>query len=112
MSPREMVWRARRMGETLARRDGSPLRTDSRMPATPVSDWDALLQRFRDCIARPVLLDQDRAGRIAAEQPAEVHALIVEAEGFLAGERAYFGYPSANIGASDNTLASTATASP
>ena len=66
--------------------------TDSRMLATSAPDWDALLDRFRDGSARPVLLAQDRADRIAAERPAEVKALIAEAERFLAGERVYFGY--------------------
>ena len=99
MSPREMMWRARRVGDSLARRDRSYEQTDSRMLASSMPDWDALLQGFRDGTARPVLLDQDRASRIAAEHPAEVKALIAEAERFLAGERAYFGYPSANIGA-------------
>src|SRR5262245_49174745 len=65
--------------------------TDSRMLATSAPAWDALLDRFRDS-ARPVLLAQDRADRIAAERPAEVKALIAEAERFLAGERVYFGY--------------------
>ena len=46
-----------------------------------------------------MLLDQDRASRIATERPAEVNALIDQADRFLAGERVYFGYPSANIGA-------------
>jgi len=60
------------------------------MLATSAPDWDALLDRFRDGSARPVLLAQDRADRIAAERPAEVKALIAEAERFLAGERVYF----------------------
>jgi Heparinase II/III N-terminus len=98
MSPREMVWRARRMVDTLACRDGLREQTDSKMLTGPVSDWDALLERFRDGIARPVLLDQDRAGQVAGEQPAEVHQLIAEADRVLAGERAYFGYLRVNIG--------------
>ena len=64
--------------------------TDSRMLATSAPDWDALLDRFRDGSAQPVLLAQDRADRIAAARPAEVKALIAEAD--LAGERVYFGY--------------------
>ena len=99
MSPREMAWRARRFGDSLARRDGLYEQTDSRMLASSMQDWGALCQRFRDGTARPVLLDQDRANRIATERPAEVKALIAKAELFLAGEHAYFGYPSANIGA-------------
>jgi len=60
------------------------------MLATSAPDWDALLDRFRDGSAQPVLLAQDRADRIAAARPAEVKALIAEAD--LAGERVYFGY--------------------
>jgi len=69
------------------------------MLAIAERDWDELLRRFREGTTRPVLLDQDRAGLIAAEFPAEVKALLAEADRFLAGERTYFGYPSVNIGA-------------
>ena len=74
MSPREVGWRTRRVSQSPARRGGSRKRTDSRMLATSVPDWNALLQRFRDGSGRPVLLDQDRASQIAAECPAEVYA--------------------------------------
>ncbi len=96
MSPREIIWRTRRAGDTLVCRDRSYEQIDSRMLARSTQDWDALSQGFRDGIARPVLLDQGRASGIAVEYPAEVEALIAEAERLRAGERAYFGYPSAN----------------
>ena len=88
-----LAWYAGRAG--LAHRFGSresgrPEPTDSRMLATSAPDWDALLDRFRDGSAQPVLLAQDRADRIAAARPAEVKALIAEAD--LAGEHVYFGY--------------------
>jgi len=88
-----LAWYAGRAG--LAHRFGSRESgrrepTDSRMLATSAPDWDALLDRFRDGSAQPVLLAQDRADRIAAARPAEVKALIAEAD--LAGERVYFGY--------------------
>ena len=64
-----------------------------------LSDWGELLQAFRDGRGRPVLLDRKRAGAIAAQEcPTEVRAVLAEAEGLLAGERAYFGYPSVNVG--------------
>ena len=66
--------------------------TDSRTLATSAPDWDALLDRFRDCSARPVLLAQDRTERIGAERLAQVNALTAEAERFLADERVYVGY--------------------
>ena len=88
-----LAWYAGRAG--LAHRFGSRESgrrepTDSRMLATSAPDWDALLDRFRDGSAQPVLLAQDRADRIAAARQAEVKALIAEAD--LAGERVYFGY--------------------
>lgn len=98
MSPREMVWRAKKMGEVVIRRDVWLEPIDSRMLRRPVADWDALRQRFRDGDGRPVLLDQERARRIAAEQPAHVRAVLAEADRCIAGERAFFGYPSVNIG--------------
>ena len=72
MSPREMMWRARRVGDRLARRDRSYEQTDSKMLADPVPDWDALLQRFRDGIGAAGAARSGPRGRIAAEQPAEV----------------------------------------
>ncbi len=98
MSPREMVWRARRVGDTLAGRDGLREHPDSTMLAGPVSDWDTLWERFRDGAGRPLLMDVRRARRIAAERPAEAERVIAEADRILAGERAYFGYPTANVG--------------
>jgi hypothetical protein len=53
--------------------------TYSRMLATLVLGWEALLQRFRERTSRPVL-DQRRASLIAAERPAEVKALIAQAD--------------------------------
>jgi uncharacterized heparinase superfamily protein len=98
MSPRELAWRTWRVRHSVARLLGSREQTDARMLATSVPDWDVLLQRFREGTARAVLLDQDRADLIAADRPAEVKALIAQADLILAGERVYFGYPSANLG--------------
>jgi hypothetical protein len=98
MSPREVMWRARRMGETLTHRDGLRQHSDSRVLTTPVPDWDVLLERFRDGAGRPLLMDLHRARQVGAERPAEVDQMIAEADQILAGEHAYFGYPSVNIG--------------
>ena len=97
MSPREMVWRAKKMGETLIRRDVWLEPIDSRMLRRPAADWDEMRQCFADGKGRPVLLDQERARRIAAEHPAIVRAVLGEADRCIAGERAYFGYPSVNL---------------
>ncbi len=98
MSPREMIWRAKTMGDAALRRDVRPEPVDSRMLRRPVAGWDELRQHFVDGGGRPVLLDQERARRIAAEHPAHVRAVLAEADRCVAGERAYFGYPSVNIG--------------
>lgn len=99
MSPGEIAWRARRTSNAV-RRYGWREQTDFRMLRTSLPNWDTLLQRFREGTARPVLLDQDRARRIAAERPADVKLLLAQAEHFLVGEHAYLGYPSATIGGS------------
>jgi glycosyltransferase involved in cell wall biosynthesis len=98
MSPREMLWRARRVGDTVTGRDGLRERPDAKMLIDPVSDWDAITTRFRDGAGRPLLLDERRARRIAAERPVEVERVIAEADRLLAGDRAYFGYPMVNVG--------------
>lgn len=99
MSPGEMAWRAGRVGHGLIRRFGSPREpTDATMLRTSAPDWATLLHAFREGEARPVLLDQPRASRIATDNPDEVQALLAEADRLVAGERAYFGYATVNIG--------------
>lgn len=98
MSPREMAWRARRFGESTARCDRRLGQLNLRALTRSAADWDMLRQQFCDGADRPVLLDQQRARRIAAEHPAAVRAILAEADRCVAGERAYFGYPRVNIG--------------
>jgi glycosyltransferase involved in cell wall biosynthesis len=98
MSPHEIAWRAARLVDGLTGRDGLREVTDARMLASSRPDWDALMQAFRDGTGRSVLLDGDRADRICRERPTEVAALLVEAEKLIAGQRAYFGCPSVNVG--------------
>lgn len=98
MSPGEALWRARRVVDTLANRDGLFERTDSEILADDGFDWNAMLERFREGIARPVLLDHDRACEVARQQPAATEQLVAEADRVLLGERAYFGYRRVNIG--------------
>ena len=98
MSPSEVTWRIGRAGTDLLCTDRLRERTDSVVLGSPAQDWDELLQAFRDGIGRPALLDEKLADTILAECSAEVAGLLAAAEGLLAGERAYFGYPSTNIG--------------
>ena len=79
MSPRQFAWPTARL-PLLGAAGWVAEQTDSRLLVTSVPDWDALLMWFREGSARPVLLDQDRAGLIAAERPAEVKALTAQAD--------------------------------
>ncbi len=98
MSPREILWRARCMGDVLVHRDGLRGRSDTRMLKGPISDWTRLLERFRVGTGRPILLTQDIADDVARRLPAQASQLMAEADTLLAGERAYFGYPAVNVG--------------
>lgn len=98
MSPREMLWRAGRMGETLVHRDGLGRHRDSSVLAPPARDWDTLLDRFRRGTGRPVLLDQLRARQLAAERRGDVDDVVARADRIVDGEHAFFGYPSVDVG--------------
>ncbi|HKV17765.1 MAG TPA: alginate lyase family protein, partial [Mycobacterium sp.] len=100
MSPREMVWRAQRAVDAVARKDGLRERPDRAVVSHRETDWDALLAEFRESSGRPILLDRHRARGIAAEHPAAVRLLIDQADRIIEGERSYFGYPAANVGRS------------
>ncbi|MGU3499860.1 alginate lyase family protein [Mycobacterium sp. C31M] len=99
MSPHEMIWRAGGAIDKLVCREGLRERADFRILKPQAPDWDELLQRFRDDEERPVLLDAALAQQLAAKRPAAVARLVAEADRVLAGERAYFGYRSVNVGA-------------
>lgn len=98
MSSREFSWRAWRLITDLTGISRPSGRPDSRMLGVASPDWDEMLQSFRTGCGRPVLLDSDRADRIATRYPAQVKELLGEAERLLAGERTYFGYPTVRLG--------------
>ncbi|KWX66507.1 alginate lyase family protein [Mycobacterium sp. NAZ190054] len=98
MSPREAVWRSRRLVDSLVLRDGLARRSDADMLAGTPPDWDALSETFRDGTARPVLLDPERARRVAQKYPDECRQLVAEADRLLAGQRTYLGYGAVNVG--------------
>ena len=98
MSPLEVMWRARRVGDGLLHPAGGRQHSDAAILGCAEPDWTALLQRFRESVGRPVLLDREHARRVAAIEPTLVSAACAEASRYLAGERAYFGYPKANVG--------------
>lgn len=98
MSPREFLWRARRVGETVTHRDGLRERSDAAVLGRRDADWDVLLQRFRAGDGRPVLLDRERAHRLADRHPRRADALLARADQIMAGRHAYFGYPAVDVG--------------
>ncbi|WP_260755499.1 alginate lyase family protein [Mycobacterium sp. SMC-8] len=98
MSPREAVWRTRRLIDALTGRDGLREHPDAKMlSGTPV-DWDDLREQFRRSASRPVLLDRERARRMAQTHPDAMQRLLAEAGRLLAGERTYLGYDTVNVG--------------
>src|SRR3954454_6135535 len=99
MSPREIGWRASRaVREALHRGEGAE-QTARTMPEFANGDSDVLLQRFRAGIGRPVLLSLEHVDSIRAQRPSDVRAVIAEADLIVAGQRTYFGYPAADVGA-------------
>ena len=99
MSRSEIAWRAGQAADNLLCRGSLSEQTDRKVLTDSTVGWEALSRRFRDGIGRPVLLDRDRAARIAAQNSPAVHALVAEADRLVSGERNYFGYPSVNVGA-------------
>ncbi|WP_245909132.1 heparinase II/III family protein [Mycobacterium neglectum] len=98
MSPHETAWRASRAAASLQDRTAASERTSDSAITGATQDWGDLLQRFRGGLGRPVLLDADRAQRIAVEHRSAVNELIAEADRLVAGQRRYFGYPTADLG--------------
>lgn len=99
MSPAEVAWRTERAVDTLLGRDGLRPRPDAELLVDAGADWTSLLDQFRDGLNRPVLLDRDRARRVAARHPEEVQRLLAEAEQLMAGRRTYLGYDTVDVGA-------------
>jgi len=97
MSPREMMWRVATACTGPAALGGRQ-QSDAKLLDGSAPDWKIALQRFRDNVDRPVLLDQAQADRIAVAEPAAVRALIAAADRLRSGERTYFGYPSVYVG--------------
>ncbi|MGE2731083.1 alginate lyase family protein [Mycolicibacterium vaccae] len=97
MSPREALWRSRRLAESLTGRDGLREPADSAMLSAP-ADWKTLADRFRAGTGRPVLLDADRAHRIAQRHRDEAERMLTAADMLLTGDRSYFGYDTVNVG--------------
>jgi Heparinase II/III-like protein/Heparinase II/III N-terminus len=99
MSLSELGWRARTATGSAAGLRRPALQKDRKMlSAASCSDWDQLLEAFRQGNARPVFLDVKRLSSVLAERPGAVEAVTAEADRLASGKRQYFGYPTADIG--------------
>lgn len=95
MQPTEVAWRVRRLaqGAAVPVADRAARR---RLPQDPGA-WERMLADFRGASDRPVLLDRDRARRIAELDPSGTAGLVAAAERVVAGRVRYFGYPEVQL---------------
>jgi Heparinase II/III-like protein/Heparinase II/III N-terminus len=96
MSPAEIGWRVVSVGRSATTGLRQPP-TDARLLGARSPDWDAALAAFRGGVARPVLLDRERAATIVAADPAAAAAVVAAADRILAGRVQYFGYPEVEL---------------
>ena len=98
MTGPEVVWRGTQsLLGVLPRRDLGDA-SESRLLHGGVGGWGPALQRFRDCVDRPVVLDRSRAEAIRQGHPDLVNELLSAAERAAAGRVTFFGYPEAVLG--------------
>lgn len=93
MQPREVVWHSRRASRSVLL---SVRPTGSAHPlgdGTGPADWSRALESFRSAAGRPVLLDRNRALKIASEHPQDFARLIAAAESAVDMSFEFFGYP-------------------
>ena len=95
MSAREIGWRVRRTAA--GRIGGLTSRRADPAPGYTERDWRDALARFRVAESRPVLLERDRARRIAALQPEMAAELVAAADRAVQLRFAYFGYPAIEL---------------
>ncbi|WP_138735707.1 heparinase II/III family protein [Modestobacter excelsi] len=98
MTPGEVGWRSARWVEERVPRRSLALSPDERLLGSASAGWERLLQDFRECRDRPVLLDRSRGREIAVRHPDEVAAVVDAADRIRAGVVTYFGYPEARLG--------------
>jgi Heparinase II/III-like protein/Heparinase II/III N-terminus len=98
MTGPELVWRCRQsLRGVLPRRDLADA-SGSRLLQDGVDGWRPALQRFRDGVGRPLVLDRSRAETIREGHPDLVNELVAAAERVASGRVTYFGYPEAVLG--------------
>lgn len=95
MSAPEIAWRVRRSAagwiEALSNSAVDPF------AGFTERDWCDALARFRAAESRPVLLERDRARRLAAAQPEMATQLLAAADRAVEPRFAYFGYPAVEL---------------
>lgn len=98
MSGPEMLWRTGRLRQRLLPRRVSWETASTSLFGRTEPDWEALLRDFRNGNDRPVLLDRERAQRVAAEHPEAAAEVIAAAERLIFGQVGFFGYPPVYVG--------------
>lgn len=95
MSAREIGWR---VGRTAAARVGGlRSRHADTGPGYTERGWRDALAQFRVADSRPVLLERERARRIAVLQPEMAAELVAAADRAVQLQFAYFGYPAIEL---------------
>ena len=97
MTAPEVAWRCLQFTVGAVRQPDLVAVPDNRLLRDGL-DWEMALQRFRDSIDRPVVLDRARAEAIRRHRPDTVDDVIAAAERVTAGRFAYFGYPEVTLG--------------
>lgn len=100
MTPREMLWRSRRVAAELLPMSGRYNPTDVELFGVGDPLGEQALRRFREGVGRPVLLDADRAAVVARENPAARDAVVEAADRACQGRFGFFGYPEVVVGRS------------
>ncbi|BAH54051.1 heparinase II/III family protein [Rhodococcus opacus] len=98
MSPREVAWRAGQAGRSLLPIVTYYEPTDRELFGASDPHGEAALRRFREGTGGPVLLDRERAARIAIEHPHGVADVVAAADKVMDSRFGFFSYAEVNLG--------------
>jgi hypothetical protein len=93
MSGRELMWRGARAFDGVL---PDTLR-HSGVDSLSSGDWEGSLERFRAATDRPVLLDRDRARRMARNHPGRAAEVARAADAVMGNSFQFFGYPAVTL---------------
>lgn len=93
MSTGEIGWRIGRRAASLLERRGN----GDNAAGWAETEFAAALDRFRNSVDRPWLLDRDRAALIAERRPTDAAELIASADRAVQLRFTYFGYPEVTL---------------